>query len=213
MYPGKITDEVIEEFRTNDKLCNYFDIPIQHISDNMLKAMNRHTNKKEIYDLIEKIRKAIPDAIIRTTVMTGYQGETEQDFNELTEAVETLEFDRLGAFAFSKEEDTKAFNMEGDIEEDVKQDRYSKIMELQQNIIIRKQEKNIGRSLEVLVEDVSKDEKYFVCRSYMDSPDVDPKILLELKPNIDKVIVGEWYNVEITGFKGYDYICKLKGDI
>lgn len=213
MYPGKITDELIEEFRTNDKLCNYFDIPIQHISDDMLKAMNRHTNKQEIYELIEKIRKAIPDSIIRTTVMTGYQGETEEDFLELVQAVKDLKFDRLGAFTFSKEEDTKAFKMAHDIPEDVKLYRYNKIMGLQKEVITEKQKSNIGKVLEVLVEDISDDENYFVCRSYMDAPDVDPKLLLELKPNIDKVIVGEWYTVEITGISEYDYICKLKGDI
>ncbi len=210
MYPGKITDELIEEFRTNPKLCHYFDIPIQHISDNMLKAMNRHTNKKEIYDLIAKIRSSIPDSIIRTTVMTGYQGETEEDFLELVQAVKDLKFDRLGAFTFSKEEDTKAYKMVGDISEDLKLYRYNKIMVLQKEVVNEKQLSNIGRNIEVLVEDVSDDEQYFVCRSYMDAPDVDPKILLELKQNVDKVIVGEWYMVEITGIKDYDYICELK---
>lgn len=210
MYPGKITDELIEEFRTNSKLCHYFDIPIQHISDNMLKAMNRHTNKKEIYDLIEKIRRAIPDSVIRTTVMTGYQGETEEDFKELMDALQYLKFDRLGAFTFSKEEDTKSYKMQGDISEEVKLYRYNKIMGLQKEVISKKQQSNIGKVLEVLIEDISADEQYFVCRSYMDAPEVDPKLLLELKPNSDKVIVGEWYTVEITGTIDYDYICKLK---
>ncbi len=210
MYPGKITDKLIQEFKTNPKLCRYFDIPIQHISDNMLKAMNRHTSKKEIYSLIKKIREEMPDSVIRTTVMTGYQGETEADFWELMDAVKALKFDRLGSFTFSKEEDTKADKMSGDIPESVKKDRLSKIMNLQKEVIAKKQKENIGREIEILVEDVSEDEKYFVCRSYMDAPDVDPKMLIDLKSSSDQVIIGEWYMAEITGTSGYDYICKLK---
>ena len=107
MYPGKITDELIEEFKTNSKLCRYFDIPLQHISDKMLKAMNRHTNKKEVYDLVNKIRHELPDAVLRTTLMVGYQGETEEDFEELIQCVKDMKFERLGAFTFSKEDDTR----------------------------------------------------------------------------------------------------------
>ena len=111
MYPGKITDDLINEFKTNSKLCRYFDIPLQHISDKMLKAMNRHTNKEEVYELVRKIRRELPDAILRTTFMVGYQGETVEDFNELLDAVRELKFERMGAFTFSKEDDTVAENM------------------------------------------------------------------------------------------------------
>ena len=214
MYPGKITDELIEEFKTNPKICKYFDIPLQHISDTMLKAMNRHTNKKEVYELVKKIRKEIPDAVLRTTFMVGYQGETTEDFNELIDAVHDLKFERMGAFTFSKEDDTVAWSMPGDILEKVKKARYKKLMEEQQKVVNEFMTSNIGRTLEVLVTDVDESEKYFVCRSYMDAPDVDPKMLLKInKTSIANMVVGEWTTVEIIGTKGYDYICKfVKGD-
>ena len=210
MYPGKVSDELIEEFSKNNKLCRYFDIPVQHISDKMLKAMNRHTNKKEIYDLVSKIRENVPDAIIRTTVMVGYQGETAEDFNELKQGIKDLEFDRLGAFTYSKEEDTAGYTMPGDIHEDVKQERYDEIMSLQQDIVSKKMKKLLGKEFEVIIEDVTEDNKYFICRSYMDAPDVDPRIYLEVKSNIDKVIIGEYYKVILQDINGYDYIASLK---
>ena len=214
MYPGKITDELIKEFKTNPKLCRYFDIPLQHISDNMLKAMNRHTNKKEVYELVAKIRRELPDAVLRTTLMVGYQGETEQDFEELLQCVRDFKFERLGAFTFSKEDDTKAWDMSGDIPEKIKKQRYKILMEEQQKVVAEYMKSNIGRKVEVLVLDVDDEEKYFVCRSYMDAPDVDPKMLIKInKDSISRVVVGEWTTVEITGIKKYDYICKVvKGE-
>ena len=214
MYPGKITDELIEEFKTNPKLCRYFDIPLQHISDNMLKAMNRHTNKKEVYDLVAKIRRELPDAVLRTTLMVGYQGETDGDFEELLQCVRDFKFERLGAFTFSKEDDTKAWDMPGDIPERMKKQRYKMLMEEQQKVVAEYMKSNIGRKVEVLVCDVDDEEKYFVCRSYMDAPDVDPKMLIRInKESISRVVVGEWTTVEITGIKKYDYICKVvKGE-
>lgn len=211
MYPGKITDELIEEFKTNPKLCRYFDIPLQHISDKMLKAMNRHTNKAEVYELINKIRKEIPDAILRTTLMVGFQNETKEDFEELLQAVRDFKFERLGAFTFSKEEDTKAQNMPGDILEKTKKERYRKLMIEQQKIVLEYMKTNLGKIFEVLVTNISDDEKYFVCRSYMDAPDVDPKIYVKItKENMDKIIVGTWTNVKITKIKGYDYIASYE---
>ncbi len=214
MYPGKITDELIEEFKTNPKLVTYFDIPLQHISDNMLKAMNRHTSKQEVYDLVAKIRKELPDAVLRTTLMVGYQGETEQDFEELLQCVRDFKFERLGAFTFSKEDDTKAWDMPGDVPEKTKKQRYKLLMEEQQKVVAEYMKSNIGRKVEVLVCDVDDEEKYFVCRSYMDAPDVDPKMLIKInKESISRVVVGEWTTVEITGIKKYDYICKVvKGE-
>ena len=214
MYPGKITDELIEEFKTNPKLCRYFDIPLQHISDNMLKAMNRHTNKKEVYELVAKIRRELPDAVLRTTLMVGYQGETDGDFEELLQCVRDFKFERLGAFTFSKEDDTKAWDMPGDIPEKIKKQRYKILMEEQQKVVAEYMKSNIGRKVEVLVLDVDDEEKYFVCRSYMDAPDVDPKMLIKInKDSISRVVVGEWTTVEITGIKKYDYICKVvKGE-
>lgn len=214
MYPGKITDELIEEFKKNPKLCRYFDIPLQHISDKMLKAMNRHTNKKEVYDLIYKIRREIPDAILRTTLMVGFQGESEEDFDELLKCVEDFKFERLGAFTFSKEEDTKAETMPGDIKESVKNKRYNLLMEKQQAVVLEFMKSNIGKTFEVLVTNISDDEKYFVCRSYMDAPDVDPKIYVKIsKENVDNIVIGTWTNVKITKIKGYDYIAEyVKGE-
>lgn len=211
MYPGKITDELIAEFKNNPKLCAYFDIPLQHISDKILKAMNRHTNKEEVYELIKKIRKEIPEAVIRTTFMVGYQGETTEDFNELIEAVKELKFERLGAFTFSKEDDTVAENMAGDVLEKVKKQRYKILMEEQQKNVSEFMKSNIGKSFEVLVQDVDETEKYFICRSYMDAPDVDPKMLLKIDKNsVKDVVIGEWCNVKVTGIKGYDYICEYE---
>lgn len=214
MYPGKITDELIEEFKTNPKICRYFDIPLQHVSDRMLKAMNRHTNKKEVYELIHKIRSNIPDAIIRTTFMVGYQNETIEDFNELLEAVKELKFERLGAFTFSKEEDTKAYAMKGDVLQKVKNKRYKLLMEKQQKVVANFMSSNIGKTYEVVVLDVDEAQKYFVCRSYMDAPDVDPKMLLKIDDTTsNNVIIGNWCKVKVIGTIGYDYVCEyVKGE-
>lgn len=214
MYPGKITDELIEEFKTNPKICKYFDIPLQHISDRMLKGMNRHTNKKEVYELVHKIRKEIPEAVLRTTFMVGYQGETTEDFNELIDVVKDLKFERIGAFTFSKEDDTLAETLPGDILEKVKKARFKLLMQEQQKVVSEFMHSNIGKKFEVLVTDVDESEKYFICRSYMDAPDVDPKMLLKIdKTSIANVVVGEWCNVQVTGIKSYDYICKFaKGE-
>lgn len=209
MYPGKVTDELLDEIANNPKICSYFDLPIQHISNNMLKAMNRHTNKEDTYALLNKIREKVPDAIIRTTVMLGFPGETEQDFHELIECIEKFKFERLGAFTFSREDDTVSYNMLPQIEEDVKERRYNLVMECQQKVLELQMKKNIGKELEVLVQDVSDDEKYFVCRSYMDAPDVDPKIYLPINKNTAHIIVGGFYSIKITGIKGYDYLCDI----
>lgn len=208
MYPGKVNDELLSEIKNNPKICKYFDLPLQHISDNMLKAMNRHTNKEEVYTLIQKIREEIPEAIIRTTVMTGFPGETDEDFAELKKAILDFKFDRLGAFTYSAEEDTKAALMPNQIDEKIKTQRYDEIMKLQQEVLKVQMAKNIGKVVKVLVQDVSPDEKYFECRSYMDSPDVDPKIYLPITKDTSHVIIGDFYNVKITKTHGYDYICE-----
>lgn len=208
MYPGKVNDELLSEIKNNPKICKYFDLPLQHISDNMLKAMNRHTNKADVYTLIQKIREEIPDAIIRTTVMTGFPGETDEDFAELKKAILDFKFDRLGAFTYSAEEDTKAALMPNQIDEKIKTQRYDEIMKLQQEVLKVQMSKNIGKVVKVLVQDVSPDEMYFECRSYMDSPDVDPKIYLPIDQDTSNIIIGGFYNVKITKVHGYDYICE-----
>ena len=215
MYPGKISDELIDEFKTNEKLCRYFDIPLQHISDKMLKDMNRHTNKNEIYCLINRIRKELPDAIIRTTLMVGYQGETTKDFNELIKGVQDLKFERLGAFTFSKEENTVASTMPKDILEKVKKERYKVLMKEQQKIISDFMKNKIGNVYEVLVQDVDEFNNYFVCRSYMDAPDVDPRMLIKIDKNNSKnIIIGDFVKAKVIGTSGYDFICEyIKGEI
>lgn len=210
MYPGKVTDELIEEFKQNSKLCRYFDIPCQHISDNMLKAMNRHTTKQEIYDLVTKIRKELPDAIIRTTMMVGYIGETKEDFEEMLKGIEELEFDRLGAFTFSKEDDTPADKFEDTVLEEEKIDRYNNLMEKQREIVNKKQKEMVGKTLEVLVENVTDDDSYFVCRSYMEAPDVDSRILIKLTKNTGDVIVGSFITAKIVGSRDYDLIAEVE---
>ena len=210
MYPGKVTDELIEEFKQNSKLCRYFDIPCQHISDNMLKAMNRHTTKQEIYDLVTKIRKELPDAIIRTTMMVGYIGETKEEFEEMLKGIEELEFDRLGAFTFSKEDDTPADKFEDTVLEEEKIDRYNNLMEKQREIVNKKQKEMVGKTLEVLVENVTDDDSYFVCRSYMEAPDVDSRILIKLTKNTGDVIVGSFITAKIVESRDYDLIAEVE---
>lgn len=209
MYPGKITNELINEFKTNFKLCRYFDIPLQHISDKMLSSMNRHTNKQEIIDLISKIRNNVPDAVIRTTIMVGHPNETEADFNELIEAVKTLKFDRLGGFIYSKEEDTVSDKMKNTVSKNIANIRLSKIMKLQKEVLKETMKERLNNIYEVVLEDVSEDEKYYLARSYMDAPDVDPKMLVKIPENNFKYIIGEYYKVKICKIKGYDYICEF----
>lgn len=210
MYLFETTDELIKQMANNEKVCNYFDIPIQHISDKMLKAMNRYDTKKIIYDRIKKIRQMVPDAILRTTLIAGFPGETEKDFDELIEAVKQLEFDRLGAFAFSREEDTKAYDMENQVDEEIKQKRLEKIFEVQKGISLKQNKKRIGKIYEVIVEDVSDDEKYFVCRSECEAPDVDGRIYLKIdKENVDKIVVGDFAKVKIIDCNDYDLFAKL----
>lgn len=206
MYPGKVDDELLLEMKNNSKVCKYFDLPIQHISNDMLSKMNRHTNKQEIYDLILKIRQLIPDAIIRTTVMLGFPGETKKDFEELKQAIIDFKFDRLGAFTYSPEDDTKAGIMPDQIDEITKTNRFNEIMELQQRILQETMDKNIGRKVTVLVQDVSKDERYFECRSYMDAPDVDPKIYVPINETTKNMIISGFYDVTISNVLGYDYV-------
>lgn len=210
MYLYEINDELLEEIKNNDKICNYFDIPIQHISNRVLKNMNRKDTKELILEKINKIKTTIPDTILRTTVIVGFPGETEAEFNELLEAIQILKFDRLGAFAYSKEEDTASYNMRDQIDEEVKIQRLNTLLSMQREISLNNSKSHIGRKLEVLVEGVSEDEKYFIARSYMDAPDVDGKILIKIsKSTINKIIVGEYAFVTITDSSEYDLYAKV----
>lgn len=210
MYLYEVSDELLLEIKNNDKICKYFDIPIQHINNKVLKEMNRKDTKELIYSKVNKIREMMPEAILRTTVIVGFPGETNDEYEELLTSIGELKFDRLGAFAYSKEEDTKAYNMDNQIDENVKQERLNKLLTIQRDISLNCNKNRVGNTYEVLVEDVSEDEKYFTCRSYMDAPDVDGKILVEINENTaEKVIIGEYSKVKIIGYSEYDLFAEI----
>ncbi len=205
-YPETITDELIEVVKKEDKICKYFDIPIQHISDSVLKRMNRKSNSESIRKVIKKLREEIPNVVIRTTVMVGFPGETKEDFEELYNFVKETKFDRLGAFSYSKEEGTPAEKLPNQIHSNTKKNRYNKIMSLQQQIAIEKQKELIGKKLEVLIETKTFDGKYYVGRSYMDVPDIDGLIYIEM---VDEVLEGKFVECEVQYANNYDLIAKL----
>mgnify|MGYP004455717581 CR=1 FL=1 len=205
-YPETITQELIDVVKKEEKICKYFDIPIQHISDNVLKRMNRKSDGKSIRKIIEKLRKEIPNVIIRTTVMVGFPGETNEDFEELYDFVKEAKFERLGAFSYSKEEGTPAEKMPNQVHPQTKKARYNKIMKLQQEISKENLKKQIGRKLEVLVETKTFDGKYYVGRSYMDVPDIDGLVYIEM---VDKALEGKFVECEIVDTNEYDLIAKI----
>lgn len=210
MYIFETSDELIEEMAKNTKVCKYFDLPIQHISDKILKSMNRYDTKEKIYNTVEKIRKLIPDAIIRTTVMVGFPGETEEDFEELRQGIIELKFDRLGAFSYSREEGTTSYDFSNQIPEKVKNERLKDIFEIQRHISLEKNKKRVGKEYEVIVEDITEDENYFICRSYGEAPDVDGRIYIKIdETSADKVIVGEYLTVRITEYNDYDLFAEV----
>ena len=210
MYLYETTDELIMEIAKNPKVCNYFDIPIQHLNDKMLKDMNRHDTKQIIYDRIAKIRKLVPDAILRTTCIVGFPGETEEEFEELLEGVKELKFDRLGAFTYSREEDTPSYDMECQIDEDVKEERLKKLFDTQKQVSLQKNKERLDREYEVIVEDVSEDDEYFICRSMLEAPDVDGRIYIKIdEDSSKKVIIGDYVNVKIIDYNEYDLFAQV----
>lgn len=205
-YPETITDELINVVKEEDKICKYFDIPIQHISDSVLKRMNRKSDSQSVRALIQKLRKEIPDVVIRTTVMVGFPGETKEDFEELYHFVKQAKFDRLGAFSYSKEENTPAEKLTNQIHPMTKKSRYNKIMSLQQEIVEEKQKELIGKELEVLIETKTFDNRYYVGRSRREVPDIDGLIYI---PMIEKELQGKFIKCKITGVQGYDLIAAV----
>lgn len=205
-YPESIDDELISVVKNNEKICNYFDIPIQHYSDSILKKMARRVKSTDIKNLVKKIRTEIPDAIIRTTVMVGFPTETEEDFNKLYSFVEEAKFDRLGAFSYSKEDGTPAARIKEQVHPMTKKSRYNKIMKLQNSVSKEISEKQIGRTLKVLLEERSFDGKYYIGRSYMDVPDIDGVIFVNSN---EENLEGEFVKVKITGAQDYDLIGEL----
>ena len=206
-YPEDITDELIEVVKKEEKICKYFDMPIQHISDKILKRMNRKCTGESIRKVIEKLRKEIPNVIIRTTVMVGFPGETNEDFEELYNFIKETKFDKLGAFSYSKEDGTPASRLKEQIHPMTKKARYNKIMKLQQEISKQNEQKLIGRELEILIEDMSFDKKYYVGRSYMDVPEIDG--VAYIKNNTDKNLIGQYIKAKVVEVKDYDVICEM----
>ena len=205
-YPESITDELIKVVKENDNICKYFDIPIQHISNSVLKRMNRKSNGESIRNVITKIRKEIPDVVIRTTVMVGFPGETNEDFNELYEFIKWAKFERLGAFSYSKEDGTPAEKLDGQIHPMTKKSRYNKIMKLQQQISDEIMKNQIGKTFEVLLENESFDGKYYIGRSKNEVPDIDGVIYV--KKSQDELL-DKFVNVKIVESRDYDLIGEL----
>ena len=205
-YPEEITDELIQVMKEEPKICHYLDLPIQHANDTILKRMGRRTSKQELIDIVQKLRKEIPDICLRTTLITGFPGETQEQHEEVMEFIDTLEFDRLGAFTYSPEEDTPAATFEDQIDEEVKEDRQADIMELQQEIAFDKAEDRIGREVLVMIEGKVADENAYVGRTYRDAPNVDGLIFI----NTDvELISGDFAKVKVTGALDYDLIGEL----
>ena len=206
-YPEGITDELINVVANNSKIAKYFDIPIQHISDTVLKRMNRRTNKKQITSLIKKIRKAIPDVTIRTTLIVGFPGETKEDFKELEDFVKETKFDKLGAFQYSKEEGTPAAKLPDQIHGNTKKARYNKIMSEQQKISNDILKNKIGKKCEVLIEEISFDNKFYIGRTMQDVPEIDG--LVYIKNDGQENILNTFVKCEVIDVKNYDLIAKI----
>ena len=206
-YPEGITDELINVVANNSKIAKYFDIPIQHISDTVLKRMNRRTNKKQITSLIKKIRKAIPDVTIRTTLIVGFPGETKEDFKELEDFVKETKFDKLGAFQYSKEEGTPAAKLPDQIHGNTKKARYNKIMSEQQKISNDILKNKIGKRYEVLIEETSFDNKFYIGRTMQDVPEIDG--LVYIKNDGQENILNTFVKCEVIDVKNYDLIAKI----
>ncbi len=200
-YPDKITDELVNEIANNDRVVKYIDLPIQHISDNMLKAMNRHGDGACVRDTVKRLREQIPGIVIRTTAIVGFPGETEEDFTELCEYIKEAKFDRFGAFPYSREEDTPAYDLPDQIDEQVKQDRYDEIMALQLDIHEELNQKKIGKTVTVLCEGFDPVAETFFGRSEADAPEIDGKVYFSSKT---KPKEGQFVKVKITDAIDYD---------
>lgn len=202
-YPEEITDELIETIKTEEKICHYLDIPIQHASDRILKRMARRTSQAQLREMIAKLRREIPDIALRTTMIAGFPGETEEDHEEVMAFVDEMEFERLGVFAYSAEEDTPAASFPDQIPEEIKEQRRDEIMELQQEIAFDQSASMIGRVLDVMIEGKVADEPAYVGRTYMDAPGVDGYIFVNTG---ELLMSGDFVRVKVTGSNDYDLI-------
>ncbi len=204
-YPSHFPDDLIETIRNNPKVCKYIDIPLQHISDNVLKSMRRGITKRRTLELLNKLRNEIPGMTLRTTFIVGYPAETEADFEELAEFVEQFKFDKIGVFNYSIEEDTPAYLLNDPVPQEEKEERKSRIMEIQKEISLEKNQNLKGHQLKVLIDSIEDD--YFIGRSEKDAPEVDGEILIEAKSN--RLEVGNYYDIEIIDCNEYDLFGKL----
>jgi ribosomal protein S12 methylthiotransferase len=209
-YPEEITDELIEAIKSEDKVCNYLDIPIQHASDNILKRMGRRTNRAELTEMIKKLRREIPDICLRTTLITGFPSESEADHEILMEFVDETEFDRLGVFTYSAEEDTPAATFDDQIDEAVMKERQAELMELQQEIAFEKAQDMAGTLMYVMVEGKVPDEHAYVARSYKDAPNVDGYVFVQTGREL---MTGDFVKVRITGSYEYDLIGEIEDEL
>ena len=205
-YPEEIYDELIQTIKEEKKICHYIDMPIQHCNDRILKKMGRRTNKQEIVEIVEKLRREIPDIIIRTTLITGFPSETEEEFHEMMEFVDDMEFDRLGVFVYSPEEGTPAASFECQIDDDVKADRQCGLMELQQEIAFEKSGEKVGKEMLAVIEGMVADENAYIGRTYMDAPDMDGYVFIHTG---EALMTGDFVRVKITGASDYDLIGEL----
>lgn len=199
-YPSRFPEDLINEIASNEKICNYIDIPLQHISDSVLKSMRRGITKKQTLDLVNKLREGIPGLILRTTFIVGYPNETEKEFNELCEFINDAQFDRVGTFDYSQEENTVSYEMGDTLPQEEKLERRDKIMELQKEVSLKKNSELKGKKLKVLVEGVEGD--FYIGRSYRDAPEVDGEVLIPVKNR--KLKIGEFYLSEVYDYNEYD---------
>ena len=202
-YPESITDKLIKVVKENDKICKYFDIPIQHIDDSVLKRMNRKSTGNKIKELILKIKKEIPNVILRTSLIVGFPGETEENFKNLKNFVESAQFDRIGVFKYSKEDGTPAAKLKEQIHHATKTKRYNQIMKKAQEISMQKMQSKVGKEYDVLIENKTFDNNYYIGRTYMDIPEEDGVVFIKTEKTLE---TGEWAKVKITGYKEYDLI-------
>ena len=205
-YPEEIDDALIQVMKEEKKICHYLDLPIQHANDTILKRMGRRTSKQQLEKIVKKLRQEIPDIALRTTLITGFPGETQEQHEELMEFVDEMEFDRLGVFTYSPEEDTKAAEMSEQIPEEVKQERQAELMELQQDIVFDQAEDMIGQEVLVMIEGKVADENAYVGRTYKDAPNVDGLIFINTD---EELMSGDFAKVKVTGALEYDFIGEL----
>ncbi|MCM1088685.1 MAG: 30S ribosomal protein S12 methylthiotransferase RimO [Muribaculaceae bacterium] len=208
-YPEEITDELIETIKEEPKICHYLDLPIQHGCDRILRKMGRRTNKRELVEILGKLRENIPDICLRTTLITGFPGETEAEHEELMAFVDEMQFDRLGVFAYSQEEDTEAASMPGQISEEVKEERLSELMELQQDIAFEAAQSMTGKVLDAMIEGKIAEEDTYVARTYKDAPNVDGFLFVNTRREL---LSGDFVKVRVTGAYEYDLIGEIEDE-